>query len=64
MEQIEEESLFSEIATAFAKKVAVSFEYTTRSGVHSTKTAYPLKISNFSGTWYLATYDLDFLFMS
>jgi len=59
MEQIEDEAVFSEIATALTKKEAISFEYTTRSGVHSTKKAYPLKVSNFSGAWYLAAYDLE-----
>jgi len=59
MEQIEDEALFSQITTALAKKVALSFEYTTRNKIHSTKVVYPLKVSNFSGTWYLAAYDIE-----
>ena len=59
MEQIEDETLFSEIATALEKKVALSFKYTSRSGIYSSKTVYPLKVSNFSGSWYLSAYDLE-----
>jgi len=59
IQQIEDEALFSEIATALSKKVALRFEYTTRDKKVSTKTVYPLKISNFSGAWYLSAYDLE-----
>ena len=59
MEQIEDEALFSEIATAISRKVSLSFAYTSRDNVHSTKTVYPLKVSNFSGAWYLSAYDLE-----
>lgn len=59
MEQIEDETAFLEIMLALSKKIALSFEYTTRSAKKSYKTVYPLKISNFSGAWYLSAYDLQ-----
>ena len=59
IEEIEDETSFLEIMLALSKKIALSFEYTTRGAKKSHKTVYPLKISNFSGVWYLLAYDLE-----
>jgi len=59
MEKIEDETSFIEISSALSKKVAINFHYKNRDGKESSKTAYPLKISNFSGAWYLSAYDLE-----
>ena len=59
MEKIEDEITFIEISSALSKKVAIHFHYKNRDGKESSKTAYPLKISNFSGAWYLSAYDLE-----
>jgi len=58
IETIEDETTFVAIANAISQKTAISFDYTNRQGKKSYKTVYPLKISNFSGIWYLLAYDL------
>ena len=59
MEKIEDETIFIDISSAISKKVAINFHYRNRDGKESSKTVYPLKISNFSGSWYLSAYDLE-----
>jgi predicted DNA-binding transcriptional regulator YafY len=59
MEKIEDETTFIEISSALSNKVAINFYYKSRDSKESFKTVYPLKISNFSGAWYLSAYDLE-----
>ena len=59
LEEIKDEEIVANIVFAISHKVALNFIYTNKSAITSNKTAYPLKISNFSGDWYLIAYDLQ-----
>ncbi len=58
-ETIENENLFNQIVTTIMDKVAISFNYVDKKSLSSSKNAYPLKVSNMLGYWYLLAYDLE-----
>ncbi len=58
-ETIDNENLFNQIVATIMDKLAISFSYTNKKNISSSKNAYPLKVSNMLGFWYLLAYDLE-----
>ena len=59
-EHIENEQYFSQVVDAILNKLAVAFEYTNSKNVPSSKSVYPIKMTNLQGYWYLMGYDLEY----
>ena len=58
-ETIDNENLFNQIVATIMDKIAISFSYTNKKNLSSSKNVYPLKVSNMLGFWYLLAYDLE-----